>query len=176
MSLLGNKQRLSLNLVADACVPHEMERNGPKQVSPYCTGRLASIFESVAEQRRFLENLEAQGLVRVENGRFGHIPPEGLKAIGREPIDLVKPSTLTEATEVRWERSGDTVISFEDPVEIRLPRPAERKDGGAGVDGVDSASFEERVRQPMREEPRTLWIGRPHENIPPQRNEEGVEA
>ncbi|MNR71791.1 hypothetical protein D3C71_24690 [compost metagenome] len=164
---LGTKQRLPLNLVADACVPHEMKPNGPKQVIPHCTGRLASLFESVAEQRRLLENLESQGSVRVENGRFGHIPPEGLKAIEREPLDPVKTSTLTEAAEARWERTGHTVITVEDPVEIRLPRPAERKDGsGAGVDGVDSARFEERVRQLMREEPRTLWIGRPRENVP----------
>lgn len=222
MSPLGNKQRHFLNLVADACVPHEMEPNGPKEVIPFYTGRQTALFESVADERRFLENLESRGLVRVEKIRFVYITPAGLEAIGRKPIDQVKtsaqpedasgevvdggvvsasyaegirkamlcepqtlviggsplPSAQVVAPQARWEPTGDTVVTMEDPAEILLPLAVQLPISVEGADGVESTRFADEIRRFMRCEPQTLVIGgsRPQEKIPPERDEEGVEA
>lgn len=64
-------------MVAVACVPTRIELLSKPRTIPFYTGHLPDIFDSDSQERRFLENLETRGFIRIEKHHFLYITEAG---------------------------------------------------------------------------------------------------
>ncbi len=82
MTRLSEKQRRVLGMIADACAPTHTYADDEPHVVPFYVERLGWVmFDSESERSRFLERLEARGLIRVERNSFAYITEAGTAAL-----------------------------------------------------------------------------------------------
>lgn len=78
---LSARQREVLELVEAACRPVELKYGEPERIIPLYIDHLPDLFFTNSERRRFIENLESRGLLRIDRGIFIYITEAGKSAL-----------------------------------------------------------------------------------------------